>query len=541
MVYPLRGGQVSIGRGPDNTIQLIDSRISREHVVLKRRRNGWWLEDLQSKNGTTVNSDVILDPIRLASGDVLHVGNIRLIFENELAHAVESDPSHEGSSVRFSTGDSGLSARHRVEVQDTARTSIDVVPEDADARLHSIYQVGQIIQSTLDLDEMLEKLMGIIVRVLNPTHAVIFIRDTDAGALVPRSVHRPEGSDEQATVSRSILEQSIEESVGILMGDAREDKRFQDAESVVGGRIESALCVPLISKGDVLGAIYLDLRAEGRGYRQNDLQWLVGVAAQAALAINVAMLHNESLERRQRERDLEIARSIQMNLLPRGMPSLPGFDFSGMSRPALMVGGDWYDAAALDGDKAVLAIADVSGKGIPAAILVASVRSAVRLEARSLPSEDLVSVVTRLNEAVCEETTSSMFVTMVLGVLDASTRRFHFCNAGHAHPVLRTADGEITHLEAGGCFLGIDPELKIEAGAVQLDPGSLLVLYTDGVTDALNGAGEAFGQERLMDYIQKHHDNSASAFVEGLDAAVREFQGDAEAFDDFTVLVVRAE
>lgn len=539
MVFPLRGDRVSIGRGPSNTIQLIDSRISREHVVLIRRRNGWWLEDLKSKNGTSVNSEVVLDPRRLNSGDVLHVGNIRLLYENEFAHAIESDPMG-GSSVRLSAGDSGLSAHHRVEIDDTARTSLNMIPEDADARLESIYQVGQIVQSFLDMDEMLDQLMGIIVRVLNPTFAVIFLRDARVGGLVPRSVHRPDGRGE-ATVSQSILEQSIEERVGVLMGDAARDRRFQDAASIVGGRIESALCVPLISKGEVHGAVYLDLRAQGRSYRQNDLQWLVGVATQAALAINIALLHNESLERRQRERDLEIARSIQMNLLPRSMPELEGFDFSGMSRPALMVGGDYFDVAALEDGKVVMAIADVSGKGIPAAILVASVRSAVRIEARSLPFENIVSVLTRLNEAVCEETASNMFVTMVLGVLDVASRRFQFCNAGHAHPILRTADGGVTHLQAGGCFLGIDPQMQMESDSVQLEPGSLLVLYTDGVTDALNEAGEPFGQDRLLQYIEERHAEPASVFVEGLDAAVREFQGEAEAFDDFTVLVVRAD
>lgn len=507
--------------------------------MLCRRRNGWWLEDLRSKNGTSVNSEVALEPMRLTSGDVLHVGNIRLLYENEFARAVESDPSGEGSRVRFSTGDSGLSPHHRLEVDDTARTSINVVPEDADARLHSIYQVGQIIQSFLDLNEMLDQLMGIIVRVMDPTFAVIFIRDAQAGGLVPRSVHRAEERQE-ATVSRSILEQSIEERVGVLMGDAARDRRFQDADSIVGGRIESALCVPLISKGEVHGAVYLDLRAQNRSYRENDLQWLVGVATQAALAINIALLHNETLERRQRERDLEIARSIQMNLLPRSMPEIEGFEFSGMSRPALMVGGDYFDVAALEDGKVVMAVADVSGKGIPAAILVASVRSAVRIEARSLPFENIVSVVRRLNEAVCEETTSNMFVTMVLGVLDTESRRFQFCNAGHAHPILRTADGRVAHLQAGGCFLGIDPELQMESDSVELEPGSLLVLYTDGVTDALNEDGEAFGHERLMQYIEASHAQPAAAFVEGLDMAVRKFQGEAEAFDDVTVLAVRA-
>jgi sigma-B regulation protein RsbU (phosphoserine phosphatase) len=249
---------------------------------------------------------------------------------------------------------------------------------------------------------------------------------------------------------------------------------------------------------------------------------------------------------------MEIARSIQMNLLPKAMPEVPGFEFAGLSRPAQMVGGDTYDVVLLPGaepdhqpgagpnNQIVLTIADVSGKGIPAAILVASVRSAVRGETRNLGRESLEAVVTRLNATVCEETMSNMFVTMVLGLLDVPARRFTFCNAGHSHPILRTAQGEIRYLEAGACFLGIDPEMNVVADSVELQPGSLLLLYTDGVTDALNPGGEAFGLPCLLEFIEANHSLPAAAFIDALAAAVDAFTADAEVFDDLTALVVKA-
>lgn len=538
MVYPMRGDLVTIGRGPENTIQIVDSRISREHVRLRLRRNGWWIEDLNSKNGTLINSKALLEPVRLAPGDVLHVGNARLIYESEFGAPPELTDKTGSTGVRVSLGESGLHASHRLAIDDAGTTSLHAIPEDADARLSSIYQVGQVIQSILDLDEMLGKLMQIVARVLTPTHAAVFLHDAQMGALVPRAVHRSPGHDEEAVISQSILHQSMEERVGVIMTDGKSDKRFQDADSVIGNRIRSAICVPLVAKGEVHGAVYLDVRDDGRPYRQSDLQWLVGVAAQAALAVNISLLHEEALQKRQRERDLEIARSIQTNLLPKSMPAVEGFRFAGRSRPAHMVGGDYFDVASLSDGRVALAIADVSGKGIPAAILVASVRSSVRIEARSLPAEDIVTVVTRLNEAVCEETMSHMFVTMVLGVLDPARRAFTFCNAGHAHPILRLPSGEIRLLKAGGCFLGIDPAMAIEKETVEMPPGSLLVLYTDGVTDALNPAGEAFGMTRLVDFVQANHALGAEAFAAALEDAVQAFQADAEAFDDVTVLVV---
>lgn len=557
MVFPLRGDRLTIGRGPNNGIQLVDSRISREHVRLTLRRHGWWLEDLDSKNGTLVNSNPVLQPLSLHPGDIIHIGNIRLIYESELAQPARRESQDDSTGVRVSAEATALVSSHRLEADPGGTTSILAIPEDAEGRLSSIYQIGQIIQTILDVDEMLGKLMQIVVRTLEPSHGAIFLRDSAAGGLVARTVYRAPDAPGATMVSKSILEQAMDERVGVIMSDARADRRFQDADSVVGSRIESAMCVPLIGKGEVLGAMYLDVRAaEGRHYVQKDLQWLVGVAGQAGLAISIATLHREAIEKRQRERDMEIARSIQMNLLPKSMPEVPGFEFAGISRPAQMVGGDTYDVVLLPAGQpegqpnaqptgrpniqVMLSIADVSGKGIPAAILVASVRSAVRMEGRNLTREPVEEVVARLNATVCEETMSNMFVTMVLGLLDATARRFTFCNAGHSHPILRTPDGAISFLEAGGCFLGIDPALRIPAASVDLPPGSLLLLYTDGVTDALNPAGEAFGLPRLLDFIDANMELPAPAFIDTLASAVSTFAGDAEVFDDLTALVVKS-
>jgi phosphoserine phosphatase RsbU/P len=537
-VYPLRGECVTIGRGPANTIQIVDARISREHVRFQWRNNHWWVQDTKSRNGTTVNSTPILDPVRLAPGDVLHVGNVRFVFQSEFTLAEPDESSGDRSVVRLRGGLSGLETSHRVEIEEANTSSFKAAPPGAAARLQSIYEVGRVIESILDLDEMLKQLMEIVVGALEPTHGVVLLTDAQRGGLVPRVIHRPAGSDEEIEISSSILHQALEERVGVLVSDSRRDERFSAADSVVGFLIHSALCVPLVSKGDTLGAIYLDIRDSQRRFQKNDLQWLVGVAAQAGLAITITTLHQEALNRRQRERDLEIARSIQMNLLPRSMPQVPGFRFAGLSRPAHMVGGDYYDVAALADGKVVLTIADVSGKGIPAAILVASVRSAVRVEARSLQHEDIVSVTKRLNEAVCEDTTSNMFVTMVLGLLDPAARKFEFCNAGHSHPIVRRADGSIESLRAGSCFLGIDPEMEIEKGTASLEPGSMLILYTDGVTDAHSPEGEAFGLERLTAFIKSWNGDNGDAFIADLDAAVLHHQRGAEAFDDFTVLVI---
>jgi serine phosphatase RsbU (regulator of sigma subunit) len=544
MIYPLREDEITIGRGPENSIQVIDTRISRVHSRIQRRDGRWTIEDQRSKNGTLVNSTPIAVRLRLEQGDRIRIGDTEFIFEADLTQTAGGETETARLGVKLVPEDSQMETRHVLEVRgaDDAldATAVRDVPKSAEARLQSIYQVGKLVQSILNLDELLDKLMEIVCRVLRPTHACILIYDRAKGILAPAAIHRPDGSTEDIIISGSIIERGMEERVAVVMRDARRDERFNAAESVIMHQIRSAICAPLLSKGEVFGALYVDSREAGREFSDRDLEWAAGVASQAALAIRAALLHGELIAKHQQERELEIARTIQMNLLPKSMPCVKGFEFGGMSEPARKVGGDYFDLLPLkDGDLA-LTIADVSGKGVPAALLLASLRAAVRIESRALPMDGVLSVMNRLNEAVCAESMSNMFVSMVLGYLEPETSRLTFCNAGHVHPILRTPDGELTQLETGGCFLGIMPGISLEKESIKLSPGSILVFVTDGVTDALNADDEVFGLERLHQFIRDRADLGAQEFCTQLHEAVTAFSEGAEPFDDFTVMVVRA-
>lgn len=545
MIYSLRGSVVTVGRGPENTIQIIDTRISRFHIRFELTNGHWTLRDLQSRNGTQVNGKPIATTVRLIPGDTIQLGNTTLLFERD----PESNPAdtHSGSSagVRLAPDDTGLKRSHVIEIpdEDTEKeiSKVVSVPKDTEARLKSIYQVGKLIQSLLDVDELLNKVMETVCHVLQPTYACIFLRDVKHDILIPKVIHRPEGSTEELIISGTIIQQAMEDKVAVIMEDSQRDKRFKGSDSVAVQRIRSAICAPLISKGEVVGALYFDRRGAEGGYNDSDLEWAVGVANQAALGISVATLHNEMVVKHQRERELEIARSIQMNLLPKAMPKIPGFEFGGLSEPARAVGGDYFDILELPTGDIALAIADVSGKGVPSALLLASVRAALRIESRSLPEDGIIEVMSRLNEIVCQETMSNMFVTMVAGYFEPETRRLTYVNAGHVYPILRHPDGTLVNLESGGSFLGIMPGIDFEKESIKVPDGSLIVFISDGVTDALNAENEIFGNDRLLEFIEKNADMPAQAFCDKLLATVREFTGATEQFDDFTVMVLKAQ
>lgn len=542
MIFPLRERMISIGRGPQNTIQIIDARMSRIHARLDREETGWVVRNLQSKNGILVNDRPVLDTVRMNPGDTLHVGNTVFMFEPDIAKS--ADTSGSDSAVKLVDDDRNeLETSQIMELpadDDDKGISDTGVPATGEERLRSIYKIGKLIQSILDQDELLNKVMAIVCQVLQPAQACIMLYDRKHQVLVPRVVHRPPGTQTEILISGSIIHQAMEDRVAVLMSDGQKDERFKKSDSVVAQQIRSAICVPLVAKDEVLGALYLDTRGGSRQYTDGDLQWAAGVAGQASMAIAISMLHSENIAKHEQEREIQIARNIQMNLLPKSMPKIKGFEFGGMSEPAKKVGGDYYDIISLEDGTIAMTIADVSGKGVAAALLLASFRAAFRMEARTMKPDNLIEIVERLNETVCQESTNNMFIAAVLAHFNPETRVMTFCNAGHGYPLLRLTDGTVKELEAGGSFLGIMPGMIFESDTVEIPPKSILVFTTDGIIDAMNPKGDAFGSERQLDFIQAFSDQPAQDFCNRLYDEVKKYQGDSEQFDDVTVMALRA-
>jgi sigma-B regulation protein RsbU (phosphoserine phosphatase) len=298
-----------------------------------------------------------------------------------------------------------------------------------------------------------------------------------------------------------------------------------------------ALVVPLVTPGRLEGLIAVSARPGGRPPEQGDLDFAAALARQAQAALEGSRLHQLRLEKERQDRDLQIARQIQLGLLPKAAPRLAGFEIAGESRSCLQVGGDYFDYVPLAGGRLGLVIADVSGKGTPASLMMASVHAWLRALAGSEPAP---RVLERLNRFVYASTETSRYVTLFYGELDPATRRLVYVNAGHVPPFVVRSKGSEERLRSGGPVLGLLDEVTLEPGELQLDPGDLLVAVTDGVTEAVDAKGREFGDERVRQALASREGAGAAETLAGLVSAVDAWVGPAGCSDDLTALILRA-
>jgi sigma-B regulation protein RsbU (phosphoserine phosphatase) len=298
------------------------------------------------------------------------------------------------------------------------------------------------------------------------------------------------------------------------------------------------LVVPLTTgERGVCGLLAVGERASGVPFGEDDFDYAQAVARQAQAALEGARLHRVALEKERQDRELQIAQEIQRSLFPRERPRLEGFEIAAESRPCHQVGGDYYDFIPLEGGRMALVVADVSGKGTPASLVMASVHASLRATAGTDSPGVLLG---RLNRFVCASTMESKYVTLFYAEIDPVSRRLRYVNAGHIPPCLVRASGEGERLRAGGPVIGLLEEAVYEEGEVTLEAGDLLAVVTDGVTEALTTGEEEFGDERVCETLQGA-EGSAESALRGLVQAVEDWTGPAEGFgDDLTALIMRA-
>jgi phosphoserine phosphatase RsbU/P len=305
-------------------------------------------------------------------------------------------------------------------------------------------------------------------------------------------------------------------------------------EALTGARL--ALVVPLAAGGRTSGLLVVGERAAGMPFAEEDLDFAQALARQAQAALEGVRLHQVALEKERQDRELQIAQEIQRSLFPRMVPSLAELDLAAESHPCFQVGGDYYDFIPLEGERLALVIADVSGKGTPASILMASVHASLRATAGA---EAPARLMERLNRFLCASTQENKYVTLFYGEIDPRARRLRYVNAGHVPPYLLRAGGGAERLRSGGPVLGLLEHALYEAGDVVLASGDLLAAVTDGVTEALSPADEEFGDDRTLRALGGA-EPGAGAALRALVAAVAEWTGRGGFGDDLTALVVRA-
>ncbi|MFC1572754.1 SpoIIE family protein phosphatase [Candidatus Eisenbacteria bacterium] len=399
-----------------------------------------------------------------------------------------------------------------------------------------LYRVGLELSRSLRLHELLPLMAELLAEMIEFNAVGIYLHHRQSDTL--EWFHGggyPEGAEEQVRlkVGQGAVGWVAEHREALIIPDVREDKRYLAARP----ETRSEMSVPLMAEGEVVGVFNLE-SDRLRAFSQRDLRLLSAFGNQAAIAIQRAWLHNQSIEKRRLEEEVRIARRIQRRLLPAADPAFPGLDIAAFNHPSREVSGDVYDYLEIGPEQLGILIGDVSGKGIPAGIVMATFRASLRAEARN--NYAISVILSKVNQLLFESIEETDFVTAVYGVFDQSLRRLTYSNAGHNPPLLLRVSGEHEWLEEGGTLLGAFPQAIYREAFVDMQIGDLLVFYTDGITEALSPEGDMFGTQRLLDVVQSSsRDETARGICSRLLEEVHDFCQKVHMEDDLTAVVLR--
>ncbi|HEX4959221.1 MAG TPA: SpoIIE family protein phosphatase [Thermoanaerobaculia bacterium] len=389
--------------------------------------------------------------------------------------------------------------------------------------LEALYDVGLAVAATLDLDRLSEEILLRAVSLLDARRGALYLLE-DGRYRLDR-IFGGEAADWLAADDpelHAFLASGGEAPVTLLPG----------ATYLLG--------VPIEVESGRRGLLVVGDKESRRGvgpFLGSDRRTLSLFANQAALALENARLHRQALEKERLEREMHLASEIQRQILPKGAPVVSGYDLMGWYRPARQVGGDYYDLFPVRGGRTGLVVGDVSGKGMPAALMVSTLHSALRLLFDHL--EFGPELLERLNRHIVESSAANKFITMLLTEIDPRTGVLHYMNAGHNPGILLRRDGSVDPLGAGGLPLGLMPDARFQSRALNVEPGDLLCIYSDGITEAESPAEEEFGMERLIDVLRRERERPLPELIETIPQVVGEHSQGLPQGDDQTLVLMR--
>jgi len=547
---------VTVGRRTSNELQILDPTVSREHARISFVDGAGRIEDLGSTHGTFVND------IRVTTSQALnHNDRIRLGRANN-------------NIMIYRT--------HR-EFSDLMETAEEIEPTAENLRnLWALLEISKALNSSLRLDDVLEKVIEAVLALTRAERGMLLLGESADHMEIKVQRNFDASASDDARYSSTVVRDVVTSGEPRILTDAAQDERFSGQESIVGLNLRTVMCVPLrlgrkriapirtaaddataaadyiaaaavatatgtgVDSGaadnpaaadlNIIGVIYVDRRSPTRFFTAQDLALFESFASHAALAIENARLFEEALEKRRMENEMEVAREIQQSLLPHEFPELEWASIYGHNQPARQVGGDYYDVALRDDGALDFAVGDVSGKGVPASLVMSTLQSSFLAE--SSAQEDLSKVCERVNEFLVQRTTPERYATFFAARLQTDGS-LTYVNAGHNPPMLLRGT-EIRRLMGGGLPLGLFKGRSYELQREKLEPGDLLLVYTDGVTEANDPAENEFGEERLLEVVRANLDADVHTLTDKVFAAIAEFsRGLHNPHDDITLVSVR--
>ncbi len=404
-------------------------------------------------------------------------------------------------------------------------------------RLHRILEAAKLLNSTLDINELTRIILRIIREEVGIDRGTVFVVDWKRRQL--RSIVAQEVENEIVLPVEKGIAGAVAATAQVIdIPDAYADPRFDPRfDPMLGYRTQDIFCMPIVNRdGTVVGV--LELMNRSRPLTSDDLEFLSGVSVHVGLALENAWLHREMIEKRKIERELDLAREIQHNFYPNLPESYGGVGIAASSVMCEAVGGDYLDYFPLDDGRFIVMLGDVSGKGIGAALVMTSLHATCRALARHIHALEKIAMI--LNDTLVETTGPGTFVTLAIVLVDSKSRRLHYICAGH-NPLLHVdCTGKAFLIErGGGPPVGLFAHLSYAREIVEVDAGSTIVVYTDGVSEAEDKNQEQFGLDRLAGIVQEHHSESATGVHTGIRAALSSFVGDVPPNDDSTMIVLK--
>ncbi len=546
--FPLGRLRITLGRSARNDLCIPDPFASRVHAEVRREGEEYFLQDLGSANGTLYNGGTVEGTVPLTAGGRIQIGETEIVFDDGTYHSsmgatmITDNSSHSlpEATIALASGDrtpSGLleaieGARTKPEQSAVAR-----VAREGDL-LALISKVGITLLASATLNETLEQIVSLVFEAVPADRCLLMMRDDDDEELrvaVARLRDRV-GEVGEIRVSRNVMDEVVMRGKSVLTSDAQHDPRFASGTVVLQG-IRSVLAVPLGVSEKVFGIIYADSPiAEGR-FTEDHLKVLTTLASVAAIRVENARLVEARFQQERLERELQLASEIQQRFQPTAPPIVPGYELQGISFPCYEIGGDYYDFIRREDGRLVIALGDVSGKGTAAALLMSSLHAAIHAQTGS--HDTLVETISAVNRYLAENIPPNRFVTLFYAELDPESGAVSFLNAGHNPPLIVHAAGTVEQLASGGLPLGIKADADYREGRTQLQLGDVLVIYSDGVTEAASPNGEEFGPTRLYEVVSRNVDASAAGIRDRIESALTKFSQGTQAADDITLVIVK--
>lgn len=548
-IIELKQDRTIIGRSPEHCQIVLDPNgVSRRHAEICKKGDDYFVSDLYSRNMTKINNAKLQPGTehRLIAGDRINICDVEFLFYPKLPP--ESGTGEDGEIEIVPDADSAdVPHLHTLDASRSSAMASVVKPE---VKLKAILEITRNLSTELKIDKVAPRILDSLMELFPQAERLFLILvDPETKRLVRKAFRCRPGrrvsfsstipADEaQVSISRSIVNHVLVQKKAVLSQDASMDKNLPTSASIADLKIRSVMCVPLLTPdSQALGILQLDT-SDRKQFHQEDLDVLTAVASQAAISIQNAALHESLIERERLDRDLKLAEQVQKRFLPQSVPQVPGFEFFAHYEPAYEVGGDYYDFVQLSGNRFSVAVGDVSGKGVAAALMMAKFSGDTRycIITENTPS----AAASELNHLLFAAGIEEKFITLSLCVVDVERRTLTMSSAGHPPILLRRADGRVEEVgeDVAGFPLGIIPGSQYRDREIVLNTGDVAVVYSDGVTDARNIREELYDFRENRRLIRRLAETTGGPEVVGraILQDIREYSAGHVQVDDITLV-----